>query len=189
MAQEKKELIRKSAISIFARQGYYNTTVQVIAEQAGVAVGTVYNYFTNKREILEYIFEVEANRRLGWLKELQTEDDSLQSKFVSFIDRHFTELKNNPDTAAVLVQESKAPNEQSLEPVNEFTTKLPNLFAELIETAKEKGEVRDVDSELIATAIFEALHGISEKVVASEEYDYEETKKEIINFYWLGLRK
>lgn len=47
----KRQAIIEAARSIFAKQGYEDTTIAEIAEEAGVAVGTVYLYFHNKREI------------------------------------------------------------------------------------------------------------------------------------------
>jgi AcrR family transcriptional regulator len=49
--QSKRQAIIEAAIDIFAKQGYEETTIAQIAAAAGVAVGTVYLYFHNKREI------------------------------------------------------------------------------------------------------------------------------------------
>ena len=50
---EKKELIRKYSIKVMAKEGYHNTKVQAIADEANISVGTIYNYFKNKKEILD----------------------------------------------------------------------------------------------------------------------------------------
>lgn len=47
----KRRAIIEAASNIFAKKGYEDTTIAEIAEAAGVAVGTVYLYFHNKREI------------------------------------------------------------------------------------------------------------------------------------------
>jgi AcrR family transcriptional regulator len=47
----KRKAIVDAAREIFARQGYEATTIAEIAARAGIAVGTVYLYFRNKREI------------------------------------------------------------------------------------------------------------------------------------------
>ena len=49
--QSKKQAIIEAALDIFAKQGYEENTIAQIAAAAGVAVGTVYLYFHNKREI------------------------------------------------------------------------------------------------------------------------------------------
>src|SRR5258708_39450020 len=49
--QAKRQAIIEAAREIFAKQGYEETTIADIAAAAGVAVGTVYLYFRNKRNI------------------------------------------------------------------------------------------------------------------------------------------
>src|SRR5712672_3440146 len=53
---DKREAILRAAISVFARNGYFNSKVADIAREAGVADGTVYLYFKSKEEILHSIF-------------------------------------------------------------------------------------------------------------------------------------
>lgn len=50
-ASNKRKAIVDAAREIFSRQGYETTTIAEIAAAAGIAVGTVYLYFRNKREI------------------------------------------------------------------------------------------------------------------------------------------
>jgi AcrR family transcriptional regulator len=50
--RDKREAIIEAARTLFAKQGYEETTIAEIARAAGVGVGTVYLYFQNKRQIL-----------------------------------------------------------------------------------------------------------------------------------------
>lgn len=49
--RSKRQAIIEASRKIFATKGYEDTTIAEIAEDAGIAVGTVYLYFRNKREI------------------------------------------------------------------------------------------------------------------------------------------
>jgi AcrR family transcriptional regulator len=49
--RDKRQAILDAARDLFAEQGYDETTIAEIARVAGVAVGTVYLYFSNKHEI------------------------------------------------------------------------------------------------------------------------------------------
>lgn len=51
-ARDKRLAILLAARELFATNGYDDTTIAEIAQGAGVAVGTVYLYFTNKHDIL-----------------------------------------------------------------------------------------------------------------------------------------
>jgi AcrR family transcriptional regulator len=50
--QVKKASIINHAACLFAEKGYHRTTTREIAQEAGVAEGTLYNYFINKEDIL-----------------------------------------------------------------------------------------------------------------------------------------
>lgn len=47
----------RAALELFAEQGYVGTTIQAIADRAGVAMQTVYAAFGNKRELLRQALE------------------------------------------------------------------------------------------------------------------------------------
>lgn len=51
-SREKRDEILKAAVSLFVERGYAGTTSDDIAAAAGVSVGTFYNYFRNKRQVL-----------------------------------------------------------------------------------------------------------------------------------------
>ncbi|KXG11405.1 Fatty acid metabolism regulator protein [Anoxybacillus sp. P3H1B] len=52
----KKETIIRAAMKLFAQKGYHATSMQEIAEQSGMAKGSLYNYFKSKEEIAVSIF-------------------------------------------------------------------------------------------------------------------------------------
>ena len=49
---EKKERIVEAAYQIFSTVGYFNTNTAEIAKEAGLSTGSVYAYFTDKKDIL-----------------------------------------------------------------------------------------------------------------------------------------
>lgn len=52
IAGVKREQILQAARSVFAEKGFHRATIKEIATRAGVADGTVYNYFENKNALL-----------------------------------------------------------------------------------------------------------------------------------------
>lgn len=49
---DKRTLIMQSALELFSKNGYHNTTIQDIANEAGIAKGGIYSYFESKEELL-----------------------------------------------------------------------------------------------------------------------------------------
>lgn len=54
----------KAALSLFQRRGFDATTTKAIARKAGIAEGTVFNYFKSKDEIALYFFEEEVDQAM-----------------------------------------------------------------------------------------------------------------------------
>ena len=53
----RKDLILKAAIKVFARYGFSRARTAVIAREARVAEGTIYNYFKSKDDLILTIFD------------------------------------------------------------------------------------------------------------------------------------
>lgn len=56
-AAEMRQDIVDAAFAAFAEHGIHQTGIADIAAQVGVSAGTLYNYFSNKREILEAVVD------------------------------------------------------------------------------------------------------------------------------------
>ncbi len=53
----RKQQILDAAALVFAEKGFHSTTIRDIARRAGIADGTIYNYFDSKPALLMGIFE------------------------------------------------------------------------------------------------------------------------------------
>lgn len=53
----RRQHILQAAVRVFAAKGYHQATIRDIAREAGIADGTIYNYFDNKTALLIGIFD------------------------------------------------------------------------------------------------------------------------------------
>ena len=49
---ERRAQVLRAAVKLFSKNGYYLTTIQQIAREAGVSIGLIYQYFGDKDDIL-----------------------------------------------------------------------------------------------------------------------------------------
>lgn len=150
----KKDLIRLSATKIMAKEGFYRTKVQAIADDAEIAVGTVYIYFKSKDDILDYIFESQHTKIIKFVEELEKKEIPPLEEIKKILKFHFDELKSNPDLAKVLVQEGSGSHKNHLSGMKDDSLGVPEIFHRILEESKEKGEIRDIDTEIFASVIF-----------------------------------
>ena len=59
-----KERIVKAALTLFQSKGFDETTTKAIARKAGIAEGTVFNYFKSKDDIALHFFEQEVDQAM-----------------------------------------------------------------------------------------------------------------------------
>jgi len=53
--ENKRALIMRCALELFANKGYYSTSIKEIANKARISKGLLYNYFQSKEELLQEI--------------------------------------------------------------------------------------------------------------------------------------
>ena len=63
--QQRRMAIIEAAEALIGEKGYRNTSIEEIAEKAGVGPATVYNYFGSKSELIIYIFHGETESFLA----------------------------------------------------------------------------------------------------------------------------
>jgi AcrR family transcriptional regulator len=70
---QSKEAIRKrivsAALTLFQTKGFDATTTKAIARKAGVAEGTVFNYFKTKEDIALHFFEQEVDQAIAAVRD------------------------------------------------------------------------------------------------------------------------
>src|SRR3712207_2850430 len=57
LVDARRNQILDAAATTFSKKGFHSTTVKDVALEAGIASGTIYNYFSNKTALLLGIFE------------------------------------------------------------------------------------------------------------------------------------
>jgi AcrR family transcriptional regulator len=64
--EKTKKAILAAALKLFAEKGFYNTGTRAISRKAGIAEGTLFNYFETKEDLALYFFEREMDEVIEW---------------------------------------------------------------------------------------------------------------------------
>jgi AcrR family transcriptional regulator len=105
--EAKREAILKAAKQRLRKYGVQKTTMQEIAKDAGIAVGTLYLYFKNKDDILIASTEEFAKQHLLDMEKILNYADSPPEKLKVYIIKRFhasQETRNSGDHAAELAR-------------------------------------------------------------------------------------
>lgn len=129
-------LLQQTALQLFQTQGYDETTVLQITNEAGVAKGTFFNYFRTKEEVLQSVFFSHMERVYEKMK--KSEHEHWRAQIV----RLFHELtamheQLGKEVTKSMVHIYTTKQKQSL-PLTLFIDMLTHLFEE----GKRCGDIR-----------------------------------------------
>ncbi|MDD5646267.1 MAG: helix-turn-helix domain containing protein, partial [Candidatus Bipolaricaulis sp.] len=106
MDDNKKEQIRKAALAVFSRRGFHETTVAEIAEEAGIAKGTIYLYYPSKEEILIGILRRYTDGMLDFVDGLIDSALSVPDILAAFVRKQTELMRDEPDLIGILSRRS-----------------------------------------------------------------------------------
>jgi AcrR family transcriptional regulator len=75
LLRDGRERIAGCALPLFAQYGYHGTPVRAIADAAGLSVGSIFNYFPEKEDILQFLLDHSQAQTEQALAEVQAEID------------------------------------------------------------------------------------------------------------------
>lgn len=102
---EKRRLILAAAVRVFARDGYYTSRVGDIAEEAGIAHGLLYHYFSSKEQVLATLFRENWRELLDAFRRVEESDEPADEKLRGIAKILLRSWRNDPDLVTVMVRE------------------------------------------------------------------------------------
>jgi TetR/AcrR family transcriptional regulator, fatty acid metabolism regulator protein len=152
-AEEKRRLILDAAVRVFAHKGFHTSRVGDIAEEAGVAHGLLYHYFSSKDEVLATIFRENWGVLVERLNAVEESGEPARDQL-----RHVAAIvlrtwRYQPDVVRVLVREiARTPEVQ--ERIGELVKPI-EAIRRIIERGRDSGEFRaDLDPALAAVVFY-----------------------------------
>ncbi len=188
---QKQDLIRDAAIRVFARKGFHATRAEEIAEEAGIAVGTIYNYFESKAQILLSIFEREFDEEVGLYESLAQSGISVLERFREILRVHFARLAESRDLAVVLVRERYNGSGEIGDAMAKMQRKMLDRIERLLQDGIQEGWLRACNVRMIAPALFAVVQSIGETAMIYPESQQKaflaKAPEELASLLWSGL--
>ena len=153
---EKRALILDAAVKVFARSGYHTSRVSDIAEEAGVAHGLLYHYFSSKEELLATIFRENWRQLVERFHGVESADEPADEQLRGIAKILLRTWRNDPDLVRVMVREV-ARGPQLLDQVDEIRAGFLSI-QRIVERGQAEGVFRrDLDARLVSWIFYGAL--------------------------------
>lgn len=158
--------ILKSALRLFAQQGYDGTTTRDLAEAAEVAEGTLFRHFPNKKAIL---IEVASQGWVELLTDLLTELSGMGSykAVAQVMRRRMLHLHQNADVLKVCFMEAQFHADLRDRIQSEVITKMTDVAEAFFQTAMDQGVYRPMNPKIVAQVFLGmfAVAGFSQSTI------------------------
>jgi AcrR family transcriptional regulator len=155
--------IMQSALDEFSERGFHSTTIDSIAERAGIAKGTVYRYFKTKDALFAALKEDTVSEFVEMARvDLSREKDVLKI-IESIVRMYLSFFERNSAFFKVLVQEQRDfGSEFSEKFVNELILALPGLKRRCWQ-ASRRGRLKQMNYFTVFYGIIGFLNGVIQK--------------------------
>jgi TetR/AcrR family transcriptional regulator, fatty acid metabolism regulator protein len=162
-----------------------------IAEEAGVAHGLLYHYFSSKEQVLQTIFRENWNVLLERFRAVEASAEPAAEKLEGIAKILLRTWRNDPELVTVMVREvARAPQlQQEVDEVREVFLLLERVIAR----GQDEGTVRpEVDAKLASWIVYggleEVLTGWTLGQLPDGVQDVERAEKTVVQLALDGLR-
>ena len=169
--EEKKDLILRTALKVFAQDGYHASSVNKIADKANISKGLIYNYFNSKEDLLRNIITNIMDRYMEKYPPIYSIPNDSHIEY--FIDQSFEFILEDKARAKLLF----ALTAQSI--VMDLMTKITMQKAEpFMNNVMKFFEIKKYDEpEGMMHYFFSTLEGVQLHVIFNPLYPIDKVKK------------
>jgi AcrR family transcriptional regulator len=188
LLQKRKEKTRKSILQtarrLFLTQGFVNTTMQDVARECELGVGTLYNYFSSKVDLLFAIFSEEMMEVGLELPARVNHEQKLVDKMKQVVDLYLTQLFKSQRSLfrelMVVIFHRLEGYEQLVSRIRETDALFLQVVRNVIEHEKQSGRIPgDWDTEAAIEVIYSILQANTIAFISQDELTIEQVKQTI----------
>ncbi|MCP4451982.1 MAG: TetR/AcrR family transcriptional regulator [Planctomycetes bacterium] len=182
-----REAIYEAILVVIKEQGYDGLTMQRVATAAGIATGTLYNYFKNKDELLIYADKKIHLRFLEFFGELNAMTVSAKEKLVELVEGIYRFAEEHTEVLVIMDQANvfgKIPKQEKQKNHKDFE----NTFVSVVRQGVEEACFRRVDPAVAGELFAMTLSGMICHKAELETFDPEADKAKVLDyfFHYLG---
>jgi AcrR family transcriptional regulator len=189
LVERRQQQISEAALKLFSQKGYHNTTVKDIARLSNVSTGSIYDYISNKEDIL---FLVSQNFFDNLKKEVERALQGLTDplmKLKATIEATLTVIDNFQEYVLITYRESKYFKKQDLMGIFQQEAFFTNIFLEIIEGGNAMGVFHVREPYVVANLLTLMTHCWALKRYNLKEYSLFNFKETLIELVLDGMIK
>jgi AcrR family transcriptional regulator len=186
---DKKELIIEAALKLFVENGFHGTATGKIAQEAGVATGTLFNYFKTKDELVIAIYIQLKEELANYITENTENQSDTKGKIKIQISATLFWGLDNSSKFRFIQQFHSSPylSQVEVEVINKQV--LPHL--QLIQTGINEDLIKVLPVDLIYSIISSQTFGLYQYLTSKElsKVEQHDTIQNTFEMLWEMIKK
>ena len=177
--------IQEATMRVIARKGMAAATMQEIAEEAGVAKGTIYLYFRDREELVEKTFQTAITQLMNEIDAALAQDVPIEPKIRAVIQAHLDFFGRNREFFRLYLSlrmpegPAERQHRQTQQCQPQYRDRVQRL-ADTLSRAMERGEIRKVNAYKLALFIIEGITAIILERLNEDAPTQDETDVDLI---------
>lgn len=181
--------IMKAAREVFTEKGYSDSLISDIAERAGVVEGTIYRFFTNKRDLLQRVAE-------EWFVEMMEQSEvgfaaikGEWNRIHYIVFQHLESIRRDPGLSRLVFHELRPDPLYRTTPLFTLNRDYTRRMSDVVRDGISRGVFRpDVSPSLVRDMVFGAIEHRTWAFLRGEgDFDPEASARAITDMIYAGL--
>jgi TetR/AcrR family fatty acid metabolism transcriptional regulator len=186
---DKYQRILEAAVKVFAKQGFYQSTISQIAKEAGVADGTIYLYFKNKDDILVHFFSYKTKQVFERFRKEVEKGKTAKDKLINLVRHHLKVFQRNRDMAVLYQAETHQTSRLAEDQIKEMSKMYLDIISEIVEMGQQDGSIRkDLYMSLVKRIIIGSVDEVINTWLHSDgKYDLVSMADPLVELFIRGI--
>ena len=151
---ETRQLILSAAAEEFSIHGFDKANVNRIAQSAGFSIGTVYNYFPSKRELMFAFIDQTAQLHVDYIVEGVIREQDIPTRLEIFFQRGFRFVEDHLIQAKAIFSVLNGPDQEfKLRMFQGYQALFQLLRDDILAAGMQQGVFRQVDPQETANLL------------------------------------
>ncbi len=158
----RKEYILETALHCFNESGYYRTSLETIAQKAGISKGGLYYHFKSKNQLFIELFYYRCNKYFEQVRAFTQEITDPRERIETFVSKASSILTKNEDFMRFFLEFMSigARDPEVRKVMTDYYTFSIDNFTRIINEGIETGRFQPVDPKEIARAVYFLSMGV-----------------------------
>jgi AcrR family transcriptional regulator len=186
----KRESIQQAVIRLMCREGLKSVTMERVAQEVGIAKGTVYLHYRDKQELLDAVKDSALSPMVDEMNQLLGSDLPPDRKLHEYSLRYLAYFEERRDLFRILLYEREVTRVWGSRYQSDRYRRLAEAVSRVIREAIKKEIFREVDAQAAAALFVESnMAMMNQRMLSTQPNPVEDDAALVSGIFIRGLKK